>query len=204
MPQPTFYENEANKSFVINKWSLRVSSEQAERDWGWIRYTFSLTMKSTVMLNLCCVVVLVVFGRILIRWWAGPAAVPTLSLLLAMGAWALINGFMSVESCLLAALNRTREQAFLSIVAAGVNIVLSIVLVRHIGSVGVIGRTILSYLLVLVVPQSLLVRGLFKGELAADGKRLFAARPSLFAKAKFICSSPEIQNSEAANPGGSD
>ena len=105
------------------------------------------------------------FGRAVIRIWAGPAAVPTTQLLLAMGVWALISGFMSVESCLLAALNRTREQAVLSIVAAGGNVVLSIVLVRHIGSVGVIGGTVLSYLFVLVVPQSLIVRGLFKKEL---------------------------------------
>ena len=31
----------------------------ARRDYGWIRRTFSLTMKGTVALNLCCVVVLV-------------------------------------------------------------------------------------------------------------------------------------------------
>ena len=83
-------------------------------------------------------------------------------LLLAMGVWALISGFMSVESCLLAALNRTREQAFLSIVAAIVNLALSILLVRHVGSVGVVAGTILSYLLVLVIPQSLLVGKIFK------------------------------------------
>jgi O-antigen/teichoic acid export membrane protein len=129
-------------------------------------------MAGTVTLNLCCVAVLVVFGRGLIRLWAGDAAVPAFSLLLAMGVWALINGFMSVESCLLAALNRTREQAFLSIVAAVVNIALSIALVRHIGSVGVIGGTILSYVFVLVIPQSVIVRSLFK-ELAVDGEALF-------------------------------
>ncbi len=88
----------------------------AKRDCGWIRRTFSLTMKGTVALNLCCVTVLVVFGRVLIKWWAGAAAVPAFPLLLAMGVWALISGFMSVESCLLAALNRTREQALLSLV----------------------------------------------------------------------------------------
>ncbi len=131
-------------------------------------------MKGTVVLNLCCVAVLVVFGRALIRVWAGPAAVPTFSLLLAMGVWALISGFMSVESCLLAALNRTREQAALSIVAAVVNIALSIALVRHIGSLGVIGGTILSYVLVLVIPQSMIVRSLFKQELADEREALFA------------------------------
>src|ERR1017187_10087267 len=105
-------------------------------------------MKGTVALNLFCVAVLIAFGRTLIRVWAGPAAVPTFLLLLAMAVWALISGFMSVESCLLAALNRTREQAVLSIVAAMVYLASSIALVRHIGALGVIAGTILSYLFV--------------------------------------------------------
>jgi hypothetical protein len=91
---------------------------------------------------------------------------------------------MSVESCLLAALNRTRKQAVLSIVAAIVNIALSIALVRHIGSLGVIGGTILSYLFVLVVPQSVIVRSLFRRELAGEGQALFAFRSSLFGTAR--------------------
>ena len=85
----------------------------ARRDYDWIRRTFSLTMKGTVALNLACVIVLVLFGTHSDSVWAGPAAVPTSYLLLAMGVWAIISGFMSVESCLLAALNRTREQAVL-------------------------------------------------------------------------------------------
>ena len=106
--------------------------------------------------------------------------------MLAMGVWALISGFMSVESCLLAALNRTREQAVLSIVAAVVNVALSIALVRHIGSLGVIGGTILSYLVVLVVPQSIIVRSLFKLELAPGGAALvhFQSGPAYLAKSE--------------------
>src|ERR1039457_6801675 len=112
-----------------------------------------------------------------------------------MGAWALVSGFMSVESCLLAALNRTRAQAFLSFMAAAVNIAVSIALVRQIGSVGVIGGTILSYLLVLVVPQSVIVRSLFKRELAAEEEALFARRFSPFA----LRSSPK-QSLSTARP----
>jgi len=156
----------------------------ARRDYGWIRRTFTLAMKGTLALNLACVTALVLFGRTVIRVWAGPAAVPTSYLLLAMGVWAVISGFMSVESCLLAALNRTREQAVLSIVAAMLNIALSVALVQHIGSLGVIGGTILSYLFVLVVPQSVIVRSLFRTELAAEGRSPFAFRSSLFAKAR--------------------
>ncbi len=84
---------------------------------------------------------------------------------------------MSVESCLLAALNRTREQAVLSIIAAALNLALSIALVRHLGSLGVIGGTILSYLLVLVVPQSVIVRSLLKGELSEDGTQFTSRAP---------------------------
>ncbi len=153
----------------------------ARRDFLWIRRTFAATMKGTVALNAFCVAILLLFGRSLIRLWAGPAAVPTTALLLAMGIWALINGFMSVESCLLAALNRTREQAVLSVIAAALNIALSLWLVRHIGSLGVIGGTILSYLLVLVVPQSLIVRRVWKRELVIGERPRLMVRPSLLA-----------------------
>lgn len=156
----------------------------AKGDYNWVRRTFWMTMKVTVALNFCCVIVLVLFGQALIRVWAGPSAVPSRQLLLAMGIWAVVSGFMSVESCLLAALNRTREQAVLSVVAAGLNIALSLVLVRHIGSLGVIAGTILSYLIVLVVPQSMIVRNVFRTELNTDGNALFALRSSLFAKAR--------------------
>ena len=87
---------------------------------------------------------------------------PSTALLAAMALWALISGCMTAESCLLAAVNRTREQGVLSVVAAAVNLALSIMLVQRIGAVGVIAGTILSYLLVLVVPQSLIVRSVLR------------------------------------------
>lgn len=137
----------------------------ARGDYAWIRRTFAMTMKGTVALNAVCVVLLALCGRSLIRVWAGAAAVPTLGLLLAMGLWAILSGFMSVESCLLAALNCVREQAWLSIIAAAVNVGLSLALVCRIGSVGVIAGTIVSYLIVLVVPQTMIVRRVWKTEL---------------------------------------
>ena len=153
-----------------------------KRDYLWIRRTFACTMKGTLALNISCAVFLAFFGRSIIRLWAGAAAVPTNGLLLAMGLWAVINGFMSVESCLLAAVNRTRQQAVLSVIAAAANVGLSILLVRHVGAIGVIGGTILSYLLVLVIPQSLIVRKLWRRELL-DTEASPAIRGPLFASA---------------------
>jgi O-antigen/teichoic acid export membrane protein len=130
----------------------------ARRDHAWLLRAFRMNLQATFALNLAFALTVVVFGRALIGWWAGSAAVPTLTLLIATAVWAIISGCMTAESCLLAAVNRTREQGVLSIVAAGINLALSVFLVQRIGAVGVIAGTILSYLLVLVVPQTLIVR----------------------------------------------
>jgi O-antigen/teichoic acid export membrane protein len=140
----------------------------AKQDFRWIRRTFATTAIATVALNLSCAVALILFGRGMIRIWAGPAAVPTFHLLLAMCVWAVVNGFMSVESCLLAALNRTRAQAVLSVAAAALNIALSLIWVRQIGALGVIGGTIVSYLLVLVVPQTAIVWRVWRDQLSPN------------------------------------
>jgi Na+-driven multidrug efflux pump len=50
----------------------------------------------------------------------------------------------------------------LSIVAAGLNLWLSILLVKRIGSLGVVLGTIISYVVTLIVPQTWIVwRGLY-------------------------------------------
>jgi O-antigen/teichoic acid export membrane protein len=140
----------------------------ARQDFAWMRRAFGLALRATLFVNVGCAVLLIVFGKAAIGWWAGAAAVPSSSLLAAMALWAVINGFMTVESCLLAAVNRTREQGVLSVVAAAVNLALSIALVQRIGAVGVMAGTILSYLLVLVVPQSLIVRSVVHTSLSED------------------------------------
>ena len=141
----------------------------ARGDHTWVRRAFRITFRGTMALNLVFAALLLALGRTVIRWWAGPFAVPSLSLLGAMALWAIISGAMTVESCLLAAVNRTREQGVLSVVAAGLNLGLSIVLVQRVGPLGVIVGTILSYLIVLVVPQSLMVRSVLKAESSSVG-----------------------------------
>jgi O-antigen/teichoic acid export membrane protein len=134
----------------------------ARGDFGWMRRAFRLMMSVTLVLNLVCGMTVLALGKTVIRWWAGESAVPSTALLAAMALWAVISGCMTVESCLLAAVGRTHMQGVLSIVAAAVNLALSILLVQRIGALGVIVGTILSYLLVLVGPQSLIVRRVLK------------------------------------------
>jgi O-antigen/teichoic acid export membrane protein len=71
-----------------------------------------------------------------------------------MCAWVLINAFMNNTVIVLIAKGQIRLQVWLSLAASGLNLALSIWLVQQIGSAGVIVGTIVSYLVLLIVPQS--------------------------------------------------
>lgn len=133
------------------------SEAYARGDYDWVRRMFWNTVKGAMGAVMLAVLILTFLGQWLIRWYAGPAAVPTALLLFAICAWTLISAGMDLQACLLAAINRIKVQGILSVFAAALNIALSIYLVKKLGSLGVILGTILSYLLILVVPQTVIV-----------------------------------------------
>jgi O-antigen/teichoic acid export membrane protein len=139
-------------------------SEAFERgDFAWVRATFRHTMWITMGTASGFVVVFAILGRWVIRVWATSAAVPGEGLILLMCVWVLISTFMNNTAIVLASRGKTRAQAWLSVAAAVLNLALSIWLVQRIGSEGVILGTILSYLILLVVPQTLIARGVLQG-----------------------------------------
>jgi O-antigen/teichoic acid export membrane protein len=123
-------------------------------DFPWIRRALRNVMASTMGAALTACFVMAVWGKVMIKVWAGDAAVPSQALILAMCLWVLISVFMANTSTILLATGETKMQAWLSVLAAVINLVLSIWLVQRIGSIGVIIATILSYVLVLVGPQT--------------------------------------------------
>lgn len=123
-------------------------------DIPWMRKTLASVMKLTIGITGTASVGLMIWGRQLIRAWAGAGAVPSEPLVIAMCAWVLISAFMGNTATILLATNQTRLQTRLSVIAAILNLGLSITLVQRIGSIGVVLGTIISYLVVLVVPQT--------------------------------------------------
>jgi O-antigen/teichoic acid export membrane protein len=131
-------------------------SEAFERgDMAWVRYTFRRTMWITMGTAFGFAVFFALAGRWLIRVWATNAAVPSEMLMLLMCVWILICTFMNNTATVLVAKGETRVQAWCSLASAAVNLALSIWLVQQIGSVGVILGTIVSYMIILVLPQSI-------------------------------------------------
>ena len=127
-------------------------------DANWVRATYRSLTRKSLSAVCACAVLIGLFGRTLVRLWVGPAAVPDWTLLWLMAFWAVLVSVTSNQALLLAAVGRLRLETFLALAAATVNLVLSIVLVQRLGATGVILATILSFLVVMVVPQELEVR----------------------------------------------
>jgi O-antigen/teichoic acid export membrane protein len=123
-------------------------------DLSWIRQTFRRTMTLTMSIALAASLLFALVGRWIIRIWASRAAIPTEELLLLMCVWVLISTFMNNTATVLVAKGETRLQAWCSLAAAALNLALSIYWVQRIGPPGVILATIVSYLILLVGPQT--------------------------------------------------
>lgn len=124
-------------------------------DRAWVRRSFRMNFKLSVVSTLLLSLPLVFFGKWIIAKWAGSVAVPSSALLWWMGIWSVIYSSMMSQSCLLASSGKVKGQMIYSILAGGVNLVLSIALVQKIGLTGVIIGTVAAFLVCVVVPQTL-------------------------------------------------
>jgi O-antigen/teichoic acid export membrane protein len=129
----------------------------------WVRRSFRLNFRIALLSTAALALPLVLFGRWLIDKWAGKAAVPSQALLLWMGIWSVIYVAMSTQSCLLASTGRLKAQMVYSMLAAIVNLLLSITLVQRIGLTGVIMGTVGAFLICVVLPQTLQVKSILYG-----------------------------------------
>jgi O-antigen/teichoic acid export membrane protein len=124
------------------------------RDLAWIRRTLRFVMLSTMGIASLSCFILILWGKPLIRIWAGAASVPDQSIIVLMCIWILICTYCSNISAVLMATSNTKMQAWLSVAATILNLAASIWLVQRIGPAGVILGTIGSYVLLQIGPQT--------------------------------------------------
>lgn len=151
-------------AFFPSLWPA-YSEAYARKDYAWVRTTFWRMARVVVGTTSVALLFFAAFGRPIIGWYAGQAAVPSSLLLWAICTWTMLSACMDLEACLLAAIDRVRLQGALSVIAAILNVAFSIYLVKRIGSLGVVTGTFLSYILILVGPQTWIVwRALYPHE----------------------------------------
>jgi O-antigen/teichoic acid export membrane protein len=140
----------------------------ARGDMAWVRRAYGRLMKLTTLTTGGACLLLMLFGQTMIRHWAGSAAVPSHSLVIAMCVWVMISTIANNEACLLVATSNTRLQAKIGIAAAGINLACTIWLVQRIGVLGVILGTIISYLIVVIGPQTWKTRQLLSASICSE------------------------------------
>jgi O-antigen/teichoic acid export membrane protein len=84
-----------------------------------------------------------------------------------MCVWVVIWVFCTNQSCLMGATFRVGKQAISSVLSAVVNLALSILWIKTMGTAGVILATIVSYLIFIVAVQSWEVRRILRGDFLA-------------------------------------
>lgn len=158
----TYYITAVQALFFSSLWPA-YSEAYARGDLEWIRKTYKRNRWMTsVVLAVGCAILLP-GGRLIIRLWAGPAAVPSPLLLSLMCLWMIIFAFATNQACLMGATSRISKQTVAAILAAAVNLALSLLWVRQMGSVGVLLGTIVSYLVFIVWVQAREVSSILRG-----------------------------------------
>lgn len=118
----------------------------------WIRVWLLRSIKLALAFALPCMVVMVIFGGSLVRWWVGETVYPSLSLLLGLASWTLLATIGSAISILLNAANVVRFQLVVATLMAVTAISLKLFLALQFGIEGIVWGTVLSYSLVSLVP----------------------------------------------------
>ncbi|MDE1163310.1 MAG: oligosaccharide flippase family protein [Acidobacteriaceae bacterium] len=132
-------------------------------DIEWVRKTHSELVRKTLLAVSAVALCMALFGRTLIYYWAGPAAVPSHALMWAMAGWAVLVSATTNQALLLTAVNRLGVEAGAAIVSAVANLVFSIFLVQRVGAIGAVIGTSLSFLIFMVAPQEWEVRRVLSG-----------------------------------------
>ncbi len=141
-----------------------LADAHARRDLPWIRSAYRRMRWLTLAILAVATSTLLLFGRIIIRLWAGPAAVPDFNLLLLMCVWMCLCAVTVYQNNLMGAVNRVARQAMSSGLAAVVNLALSIWWVRTLGQTGVILATVVSCAVFVMAVQVVEVRGILRGD----------------------------------------
>ncbi len=152
------------QSLLIPSFWPAFTEAYTRREMDWVRSTYRSMNRKSLTAVLAAAVLIGVVGRPLIRVWAGRDAAPPLLLLWTMAVWAVVVSVTTNQALLLTATNRLKLEAAVAVTAAVANLALSIVLVQRIGAEGVILSTLLSFLVIMVVPQQLEVRRILRGD----------------------------------------
>lgn len=144
-------------SLVVAPLWPAYAEAKARGDVEWVKTTLKKSMYITAAIAIPINFLLIASARFLIRFWIGPAIIPSLLLLVGLGTWSVFTAVSGPLASFLNGIGFIKVQAICSVFMAVMNIGLSIYLTRHIGISGVVYGSILSQLCCIFIPYGLLL-----------------------------------------------
>jgi O-antigen/teichoic acid export membrane protein len=135
----------------------------ARGDVAWVRRTFrgSLLLVLVILVPSCTILALA--GPWILRVFFGKALHAPVSLLIVLGTWVVIAAVSSATSTMLNAAGILKPQAAIAMIAASSNLLVSVLLTRRLGVIGVCLGSIITQLLITLPAYCVLVPGMFRG-----------------------------------------
>jgi O-antigen/teichoic acid export membrane protein len=129
----------------------------ARSDGPWVNRTFLRVVIVGTTASAALTAIFVLFGNQIIKIWVGPQIHASGGLLIALGFLSIMYAYLHPITFLLNGAGELKVPTVTGVISAIVNIVLSIILVRHYGIIGAVLGTIVGFL-VQVVPASIMTR----------------------------------------------
>lgn len=146
-----------------------------KRELGWLRKAYRHLVRNSLLAVGAVAVSIGLLGRTIIRVWVGADAVPSHTLLWTMAFWAVLVSVTTNQALLLTATSRLQVAAAAAVIAASINLVLSLTLVHRMGSEGVILATVVSFGVCMAGPQAWEVRRVLSGRFLPEPAQASAA-----------------------------
>jgi O-antigen/teichoic acid export membrane protein len=134
----------------------------ARGDVPWVMRILRRSLIATTTAATLGATVFVLAGGWIVDTWSRGKVHPHASLLIGLGLWLILGSAGNALAMFLNAAHIVRMQVVCATLMAVANIVLSIVLARHIGVAGLIWGTVISYSALIVLPYAFLVPPLLK------------------------------------------
>lgn len=127
----------------------------ARSDGDWIRKSFRRVTLYGMVITVIAALILMSTGNRILAIWVGPQVHASRALLLSLGGQCIVYSYLQPMNFLLNGIGKFKVQVQCAIGMAVLNLALSILLVRHYGIVGAVLGTIVSQLIVQVIPLTI-------------------------------------------------
>ena len=134
----------------------------SRRDLDWVHSTLRRSLALGLGLTLIPSLLLIPLTQPILDVWVRGTVHPPLGLLLAMATWAVLSGISTAIAIFFNGTGVLKVQVPVAIAMGAANLVLSIILVQHIGVAGPMWATVVTQIVVGMVPAWFITRGLFR------------------------------------------